>query len=779
MAEVENLEWEVSKDKEWIIVNPVSGVGNTQVNITVQPSDIVGETDTAGTVTFICKSCSPQLIKQVSVTRCAPTQCVPESRSIVYADTAVTANACDTNISVSLRYAETTKYRGGAAVNCPDNITYGNVTPSFIIPINETNTPVTHTRYYPDINTQGHATITISQGAGPCNCVDYDVSASTTSLSCGGGNISFKAVRGSSPDRIVRDVVDGYTCINFDKYERLKKQYSYDGVTWIDEGSFSTGSVLERNSADCGYTPPTPPTPPTPGEYKAKIVVNNTTYTVDCNDSTVLTYNEVKSACPEYSSMTSVEIGSCVTEIGNGAFSGCSNLERLVIPDGVETINYRAFDNCKNLTSLSIGSGTISINYDAFDRCESLKYITVDANNPKFNSSNNCNAIIETETNTLIHGSETTIIPNNVTKIGEHAFEFLKNLTSIRIPNSVTSIGYGAFYFCKGLTSVTIPDSVTSINENVFAYCDGLTSVAIPNSVTTIGKKAFSHCTSLTSVTIPSSVTRICDSAFEVCNLENINIPNTVKYLEPSVFANCANLKTVTIGTGVTRIDSSTFQDCRSLTSVTIPDSVTYIGNYAFFKCSDLRSIAIPNRVTYIGTCTFQGCLSLTSVRIPDSVTTIGNQAFYKCSGLTSVTIGNSVTSIGQGAFQNCNSLTSVTIPDSVINIKKNMFYECSNLKTVTIGTGVTEIAEYAFYKCSSLIRITIPENVTKISYWVFEDCSSLESLIVESTTPPSLSSNNFLEGTNCLIYVPRESVETYKNKYHWSTYSDRIMPIE
>ncbi|MBQ0113967.1 MAG: leucine-rich repeat domain-containing protein, partial [Bacteroidales bacterium] len=112
----------------------------------------------------------------------------------------------------------------------------------------------------------------------------------------------------------------------------------------------------------------------------------------------------------------------------------------------------------------------------------------------------------------------------SVTSIGDSAFSFCSNLTSITIPNSVTSIGYRAFFCCYGLTSVTIPNSVTSIGDGAFDSCTDLTSITIPNSVTSIGYATFRGCSGLTSVTIPNSVTSIGQGAFYLCPLVTLRM---------------------------------------------------------------------------------------------------------------------------------------------------------------------------------------------------------------------------------------------------------------
>ncbi len=159
--------------------------------------------------------------------------------------------------------------------------------------------------------------------------------------------------------------------------------------------------------------------------------------------------------CPEEA--TEITIIGGVTSIGKEAFFGCSGLTSLVIPEGVTSIGDWAFRGCSGLTSIS-----------------------VDVNNPKYDSRNNCNAIIETETNILIAGCKNTIIPDSVTSIGEGAFRDCSGLTSLVIPEGVKSIGRCAFEGCSGLTSLVIPESVTSIGNYAFYGCSGLKEIRIP-----------------------------------------------------------------------------------------------------------------------------------------------------------------------------------------------------------------------------------------------------------------------------------------------------------
>ncbi len=250
----------------------------------------------------------------------------------------------------------------------------------------------------------------------------------------------------------------------------------------------------------------------------------------------------------------------------------------------VAIINNTFFD-CSGLTSVTIGKYVNSIPTGLFNGCTNLTSLQVVPENTTFDSRDNCNAIIETASNTLIAGCQNTDIPNTVTSIGDSAFYRCSGLTSISIPNSVTSIGNTAFSGCSGLTSVDILNSVTSIGISAFSGCSGLTSVDIPNSVTSIGNGAFYGCSGLTSVDIPNSVTTIGSSAFQNCSgLASIDIPNSVTSIGSSAFQGCSSLTSIYIPNTVTSIDKRAFSNCSGLTSVIVmwetPIDIIYIDNW-------------------------------------------------------------------------------------------------------------------------------------------------------------------------------------------------------
>ena len=180
----------------------------------------------------------------------------------------------------------------------------------------------------------------------------------------------------------------------------------------------------------------------------------------------------------------------------------------------------------------------------------------------------------------------------------------------------------------------------------------------------------------------------------------------------------------------------------------------------------------------YTGGTSFNLLAQITDVNWPSGITSIGGSAFY-CTGLTSLTIPNSVTSIGISAFNDCTGLTSLTIPNSVTSIGNQVFKGCTGLTSVTIPDSVTSIGGQAFYGCSRLTSVTIPDSVTSIEQNAFNYCTGLTSITVEATTPPTLANTNAFNNTNnCPIYVPAESVDTYKAASNWSSLASRIQAI-
>ena len=266
--------------------------------------------------------------------------------------------------------------------------------------------------------------------------------------------------------------------------------------------------------------------------------------------------------------LISVIIPNSVTSIGECTFQYCSGLTSVTIPNSMTSIGLGAFYKCTDLTSISIPNSVKYVHEWAFEGCTGITSIVVENGNPIYDSRDNCNAIIETNTNTLIIGCKKTIIPTtSEITIGNSAFLSCDSLTSITIPNNVTKIGEWAFAFCTNLTSISIPSSVMSIEEDAFYECTGLTSITISNGMTSIGNSVFQDCTSLSSVTLPNSLKSIGHNAFDGCTaLTSITIPNSVTSIGNCVLRYCSNLTSIVMGNGIKDIKRGAFSFCTGLT---------------------------------------------------------------------------------------------------------------------------------------------------------------------------------------------------------------------
>ena len=260
---------------------------------------------------------------------------------------------------------------------------------------------------------------------------------------------------------------------------------TYNGTT------YTVTSISENAFKECGYlTSVTIPNSVTSiGRMAFAYCWSLESVTLSENISSIEGYTFY-----DCNSLTSITIPNNVTYVGENAFGYCYNLSAVTFGNNVTTIDNYAFAYCWSLESVTIPASVSYIGYSTFVSCNSLNSIVVESGNTTYDSRNNCNAIIETASNTLITGCQSTIIPETVTTIGDEAFYNCDGLTTIAIPNSVTSIGYYAFANCDNLSSVDLGNGVTTISGRAFEYCYAMTSVTIPASVTEIGSWAFYDC---------------------------------------------------------------------------------------------------------------------------------------------------------------------------------------------------------------------------------------------------------------------------------------------
>lgn len=514
-------------------------------------------------------------------------------------------------------------------------------------------------------------------------------------------------------------------CSGTDKYVDVYSQVSYDmGSTW--ETTATTPTMIEHNSYDCGY------------EVKYR-TTSGTSY-CDGYSKYVPVYSQVSydmGTTWETTATTNVLVESYSQDCGyvpltRWVESGWTCVDYSKYVNNVQQISY---DNGQTWENTSSTSASTLIEQYSYDCMGGVKLLSInDYGGITATPCNSTAALISSDVpigySTYIIGQCVTVINGSTGGSGTGGL-YGKNFVQCRIPNTVTAIGIGAFSRCTSLSSLTIPSSVTEISSAMCSGCTAMESVSLPNTITEIKTHAFDSCSSLKSVVIPDSVTTLGSSTFE----------------------KCASLTSVTIGSGVTSINGRDFLDCTSLPNIVILDNVTSIQGLAFGVCESLTSVTIGSGVTTIGTDAFSAC-GLTSLNIPSNVTTIDVGAFNHNVNLTSCTINNGVGTIGSSAFSYCYSLTSINIPNSVTSIGIDAFRSCSGLTDVTIGSGIGYILDSAFINCPSITSVTI-----------------------NATTPP-LARSPFDSNSTFPIYVPCDSLTSYRNSTYWWMYGNRIQGI-
>lgn len=234
-----------------------------------------------------------------------------------------------------------------------------------------------------------------------------------------------------------------------------------------------------------------------------------------------------------------------IKRIGENAFYSFY-LYNIDLPDGLESIGEKAFVDTK-LTSITIPSSVKEIGVSAFGAIKSLASIQVKGDNAFYDSRDNCNAIIETKTNTIIAGCVNTIIPSNITHLDDWAFHS-SQFEEIYLPNGIETIGAWCFSDCDKLKHLDIPSSVTSIGEGAFYACKGIESIKLPQSITQINKRTFELCEQLNSIDIPTSVKSLEKDCFDGCiSLQEIVIPDGVEFIGENAFAGCPNLTEIRV----------------------------------------------------------------------------------------------------------------------------------------------------------------------------------------------------------------------------------------
>lgn len=455
--------------------------------------------------------------------------------------------------------------------------------------------------------------------------------------------------------------------------------------------------------------------------------------------------------------------------IGKNAFASCSFYKPLVnLPESLEKIGEGAFAQT-NIKGLYIPASVTQI--DGRILPGTCQLVIIDADNLKYDSRDNCNAIIETATGKLIEGCDYAEIPYGVEEIGESAFTY-STLVKVDLPDTLKIIGREAFKGTRWLidaneendikVEIEIPSSVREIgswafnkyweeNEDVKIIIDGETDIKLgtditycPDDVEVDNEEimwalknidfcdgfAFEHLEEIPSNCLKHSIYQ--DVLDAIC------IPTNVKHICKEAFEGCTHLKSVQICNSDVKIDLSAFKGCSSLVSIIVDDGCEFI-EWDAEERDAVFFYANPSKFIVDG-----------KLNVPDGVEVIPNSAFENCKKLEKVTISEGVKEIGESAFSGCLSLQHVVLPDSVTKVDKRAFQDCTSLESIVLSKSLKEIEQHAFSGCSSLRELLIPASMETIWPGSFSRCSSLERIVVseESTEFDSRENCNALIDT-------------------------------
>ena len=352
-----------------------------------------------------------------------------------------------------------------------------------------------------------------------------------------------------------------------------------------------------------------------------------------------------------------------LTKVGNNAFTWCSALTDIVLPNSVKTVDKNAFYQCGAMTNFTTNAQASFGDY-AFYGCKNLQTIsTPKAKSFGYEAFAYCDKLTKANLGNATLGEyclyyNKTIQSLTAGSLNKYAIHNAEKLTSLNIKNAkfiksyalynvpkltyissnATSVAEYAFYEMNSLKSVTLP-KIKSVANYLFYKSNKLQTVKL-GSVETIGKYAFAGCSNLTTITGTTKVKRVNNAAFDSCKkLKKFTSSNKLGYIGYNAFFDCQKMTGSINFSNVTYVDDGAFGNCKSLASTINFKKVTNVGNSAFFNCQKLKGNTLGTKLKKLGSKAFLGCKSIGSIYVPSSCKTIGYDMFVK--NITSIKYSN------------------------------------------------------------------------------------------------------------------------------------------